>query len=83
MEKELKDFYFDHNIDNLHLPNKLSYGELKQLAVDQEQRAIQAEEELATLTLLVKDVINLWPTITIRTLSKMTDKLNALKAVLK
>lgn len=49
-------------------------------------RALASEKRLEALDFVVlyaKDIVELWPTITIRTLWKMTDKVATLKEALK
>lgn len=49
-------------------------------------RALKAEKQLEAVELLVlytKDIVEMWPTVTLRTLWKVTDKVNSLKNILK
>ncbi|CAB4196945.1 hypothetical protein UFOVP1290_465 [uncultured Caudovirales phage] len=76
------------NIDQLTLPNdrSLTKEELLMRTAALEQRAIKAEKRLESVELLVlyaNDIVNLWPTITMRTLWKITDKVSSLKECLK
>jgi len=75
------------NNDQLTLPSgTTSEARWQKRASDFEQRAINAEKRLESVELLllfVKDIVDLWPTITVRTLWKMTDKVSSLKECLK
>lgn len=76
------------NSDQLTLPNDrgLTKEELVKRTVVFEQRAIKAEKRLESMELLVlyaNDIVDLWPTITMRTLWKITDKVSSLKECLK
>jgi len=74
------------NIEIIKLPNdpSLSKEDLIKKFMDMEQRAIKAEQKLETfelLTLYVKDIINAWPKVTMRTLWTITDKIATLKQI--
>jgi len=71
---------------SLHLPKKKTEAELIELVIELEQRAIKAERKLESYEYLVayaNDIIETWPTITMRTLWVMTNKVATLKQALK
>jgi hypothetical protein len=71
---------------SLNLPKKLTEVELRTLVVNLEARAIKAETKLASYEYLVayaNDIIETWPSITMRTLWRMTEKVATLKQALK
>lgn len=51
-----------------------------------QERALVAEKKLANFEYVIayaNDIIDIWPTITFRTLSRVTEKLATLKAAIK
>ena len=55
-------------------------------SVNWQERALAAEKKLSNfeyVVLYANDIIEMWPTVTFRTLSRVTEKLATLKAAIK